>query len=173
VDVVTGDRDLFQLVDDAAGVRVLYVGRGVRNLEVVDQARLREKYAVPTGALYADLAVLRGDPSDGLPGVAGIGEKTGAALLARFGDLESLLAALDAGDRQLATGPGRKLLAARDYLAVAPTVVRVVRDAAIPPVADAAPRTPADPDALVALADRHGIGSSIARLVEALAHAHD
>src|SRR4051812_13761509 len=64
VDVVTGDRDLFQLVDDDAGVRVLYTGRGVRNLEIIDEARLREKYDIPNGAGYADLAVLRGDPSD-------------------------------------------------------------------------------------------------------------
>ena len=168
VDVVTGDRDLFQLVDDAAGVRVLYVGRGVRNLEVVDQARLADKYGVPTGPAYADLAVLRGDPSDGLPGVPGVGEKTGAALLARFGSLQALLEALDAGDRQLQTGPGRKLVAARDYLRVAPAVVQVVRDAPIPPFDDTAPATPADPDALVALADRWGIGSSVARLVQAL-----
>ena len=88
VDVVTGDRDLFQLVDDAAGVRVLYTGRGVRNLEVVDEAWLRAKYGIRDGAGYADLAVLRGDPSDGLPGVAGIGEKTAAALLNRYGTLD-------------------------------------------------------------------------------------
>jgi 5'-3' exonuclease len=168
VDVVTGDRDLFQLVDDAAAIRVLYTGRGVRNLETVDEARLREKYGIASGALYADLAVLRGDPSDGLPGVAGVGEKTAAALLARYGSLEALLAALDAGDRHLATGPGRKLAAARDYLRVAPTVVRVVRDAPIPAVEDRVPRTPADPDALVALADRWGVESSISRLVQAL-----
>ena len=168
VDVVTGDRDLFQLVDDAAGVRVLYTGRGVRNLEIVDAARLREKYGIADGDMYADLAVLRGDPSDGLPGVAGIGEKTAAALLARYGSLEALLAALDAGDRDLRSGPGRRLLAARDYLAAAPAVVRVVRNAPLPQVDDRLLATPADPDALVALADRWGISSSITRLVEAI-----
>ena len=168
VDVVTGDRDLFQLVDDDAGVRVLYTGRGVRNLEIVDEGRLREKYGVRDGHAYADLAVLRGDPSDGLPGVAGIGEKTAAALLARYGTLEELLAALDAGDRDLRSGPGRRLLAARDYLAAAPTVVRVVRDAPLPSTDDRLPPTPVDPDGLVALADRWEISSSITRLVEAI-----
>jgi len=168
VDVVTGDRDLFQLVDDAAGIRVLYTGRGVRNLETVDQARLAEKYAIPTGAAYADLAVLRGDPSDGLPGVAGIGEKTAAALMRRYGDLDGLLAALAAGDGDLAPGTARKLAAAADYLAAAPVVVRTVRDAPIPPVPDALPAVPADPDALVALAGRWGIESSLSRLVQAL-----
>jgi 5'-3' exonuclease len=168
VDVVTGDRDLFQLVDDDAGIRVLYTGRGVRNLEVVDQAWLHGKYGIPDGQAYADLAVLRGDPSDGLPGVAGVGEKTAAALLSRYGSLEALLGALDEGSPDLRSGPGRRLLAARDYLAVAPTVVRVVRDAPLPAVDDRLPAPPADPEALLALADRWGIESSIARLVEAI-----
>jgi 5'-3' exonuclease len=168
VDVVTGDRDLFQLVDDDGAVRVLYVGRGVRNLEIVDEAWLRGKYGIPGGDGYADLAVLRGDPSDGLPGVAGIGEKTAASLLARYGSLERLLAALDAGEPDLTKGPGRRLLAARAYLEAAPAVVRVVRDAPLPQVDDRLPPTPVDSDALVALADRWGISSSVARLVEAI-----
>ena len=168
VEVVTGDRDLFQLVDDAAGVRVLYVGRGVRNLEVVDEARLHEKYGVRAGAAYADVAALRGDPSDGLPGVPGIGEKTAAALINRYGTLEELLAALDAGEPDLTKGPGRRLLPAREYLAAAPTVVRVVRDAPLPEVDDRLPPTPAHPDALVALAERWGVESSVSRLVQAI-----
>ncbi len=168
VEVVTGDRDLFQLVDDDAGVRVLYVGRGVRNLEVVDEAWLAAKYGVDGGDGYADLAVLRGDPSDGLPGVAGIGEKTAAAMLARYGSLDALVAAAEAGDRGLAPGALKKLLAAKDYLAAAPRVVRVVRDADLPAVEDAVPRTPVDRDGVVALADRWGIRSSITRLVTAL-----
>jgi len=130
--VVSGDRDLFQLVDDAAGVRVLYTGRGVSNLEVVDQARLRERYGVPDGDRYADLAVLRGDPSDGLPGVAGIGEKTAAALLDRFGDLAGVLRAVETGDPALTRAQRTRLAAARDYLAAAPAVVRVLRDADLP-----------------------------------------
>ncbi|HEY6797420.1 MAG TPA: 5'-3' exonuclease [Kineosporiaceae bacterium] len=171
VDVVTGDRDLFQLVDDAAGVRVLYTGRGVRNLETVDEAWLARTYGVPTGPAYADLAVLRGDPSDGLPGVTGIGEKTGAALISRYGSLEGLLAAVRDQDAALSPGVARRLTAAADYLAVAPRVVRVIRDAPLPPVADTAPATPADPDAVVELGRRWGLDSSLARLVEALSTA--
>lgn len=168
VDVVTGDRDLFQLVDDADHVRVLYTVRGIKDLEVVDQARLGERYAVASGSGYADMAVLRGDPSDGLPGVAGIGEKTAAALVARYGDLAGILAARDAGDAGLTQTQRRRLLEAADYLAVAPTVVRVAPDAPVAVVDDRLPRTAADPEALVALAQRWGLDAAIARAVDAL-----
>lgn len=171
VEVVTGDRDLFQLVDDDAGVRVLYTGRGMADLDLVDVARLRERYAVASGPAYADLAVLRGDPSDGLPGVAGIGEKTAAALLARYGSLVGVLDALAAGDPGLTATQGRRLTEAAAYLAVAPAVVRVAPDAPVGEVHDALPRTPADPDALVALATRWGLASSVTRLLDVLADA--
>src|SRR5262249_24105239 len=93
VDIVTGDRDLYQLVDDARGVRVLYPLKGVGTLQLTDETWLREKYGVD-GPGYAELALLRGDPSDGLPGVPGIGEKTAAKLLAEFGDLAGIMAAV-------------------------------------------------------------------------------
>lgn len=168
VDIVTGDRDLFQLVDDAAGVRVLYTGRGVRNLETVDQTRLRDRHGVASGPAYADMAVLRGDASDGLPGVAGIGDKTAAGLISRFGSLENLLAAVRDGDTSLSCGQRSKLLAAADYLAAAPAVVRVVRDLDLPTIDDALPREPADPQALIDLVERWGIGSSVQRFLQAV-----
>src|SRR3954451_24650922 len=127
VDVVTGDRDLFQLVDDARAVRVLYIARGVGRHEQVDDAWVRAKYAVPAAA-YVDYATLRGDASDGLPGVAGIGEKTAASLLTSFGDLNGILAASSRKDSPVSGGVRSKLGAAIDYLAVAPTVVAVARD---------------------------------------------
>lgn len=168
VEIVTGDRDLFQLIDDDASVRVLYTARGLRNLEEVDLARLKEKYGVASGPAYADLAILRGDPSDGLPGVPGIGEKTAAGLLARWGSLEGLLAARDEGDPALSPLQRRRLLEAADYLAAAPSVVRVARDAPLPEMDDALPATPAAPDAVVALAERWGLAGPAARLVDAL-----
>lgn len=174
VDVVTGDRDLFQLVDDERGVRVLYTGRGVRNLDLVDQARLMDRYDVPTGRAYAELAVLRGDPSDGLPGVAGIGAKTAAGLLRRFDGLAGLLAAVADGSTAISPGQRAKLAAAADYLAVAPLVVDVVRDV---PVADelpdVLPAQPADVDALTELADRWGLRSSVNRVLAAFAQARE
>ena len=171
VEIVTGDRDLFQLVDDVAGVRVLYPARGIAGLDVVDQARLREKYGVPTGQAYADMAVLRGDPSDGLPGVRGIGEKTAVALLARYGDLAGVLAARDAGDRALTATQRERLLEAADYLAAAPGVVRVAPDAPLGAFDDAVPTTPAEPDALVTLAKRWGLESAVTRIVRAMSDA--
>ena len=103
VDIVTGDRDLFQLVDDAASVRVLYVARGVSRHERVDEAWVRARYGIEARQ-YADFATLRGDASDGLPGVAGVGDKTAATLLGRFGTIEALLAAVD--DPELRAGAG-------------------------------------------------------------------
>ncbi len=168
VEIVTGDRDLFQLVDDAAGVRVLYTQRGIRDLGVIDEARLAERYGVPDGAAYADMAVLRGDPSDGLPGVAGIGEKTAAALLRRYGSLDGVLAALGHVDPGITTAQRRRLHEAADYLAVAPVVVRVARDAPVANVDDRVPTAPRDPERLAELAERWGLGGSLERLVAVL-----
>ena len=167
VDIVTGDRDLFQLVDDEAEVRVLYVARGVGRHERVDNAWVRAKYGIDARQ-YADFATLRGDASDGLPGVAGVGEKTAATLLQRFGDIAGILTAVDDDDSDLGPGPRAKVKAAVDYLRVAPTVVAVRRelDGALPDLA--APATPVDPAALLELDRRWDLGSSAGRLVEAL-----
>ncbi|MEU2350701.1 5'-3' exonuclease [Modestobacter sp. NPDC049651] len=170
VDVVTGDRDLFQLVDDARGVRVLYTARGITDLEFVDEAAVAAKYGVP-GTAYADFAVLRGDPSDGLPGVAGVGAKTAAALITEFGTLPAIreAAARTVVPRApLTAAVLKRLAAAGDYLDAAPAVVRVVTDIDLPAVDGDLPARPADPDALAALAHQHGIGSSLRRLGAAL-----
>ncbi|MEV4457181.1 5'-3' exonuclease [Microbispora sp. NPDC049633] len=169
VDIVTGDRDLFQLVDDEKPCRALYTVRGIRNLQIIDEAFVREKYGIP-GRAYADFATLRGDPSDGLPGVAGIGEKTAAALVTRFGSLSALLAALDDGGADgFPAGARNKLAAARDYLEVAPLVVRVAHDVPIPDVDVSLPAAPRDPERLVALSEKYGLDSPLNRLLAALA----
>ena len=169
VDVVTGDRDLFQLVDDANSIRVLYTARGgVRSPDLVDEAFIAEKYGVGTGAAYADMAVLRGDTSDGLPGVAGIGEKTAAKLITTYGTLAALRAAIDGGDPALKGAQRARLEAATTYLDVAPRVVEVVRDAPVPDVDLAAPRSVADPTLMSRLAIEHGLTSSFDRVGNAL-----
>src|SRR3954467_13716606 len=166
VDVVTGDRDLFQLVDDARGIRILYTARGITDIETVDEAAVAAKYAIP-GRAYADFAVLRGDPSDGLPGVAGVGAKTAAALISAFGDLGGIRAAAarTVVPKPPLTAPVlKKLHAAGDYLDAAPVVVAVERNIGLPPVEGTLPRRPADPEALGELADRHGLQSPFGRL---------
>jgi 5'-3' exonuclease len=169
VDVVTGDRDLFQLVDDDRGVRVLYT---VDKMKPYGEAEVRAKYGIP-GQLYADFAVLRGDPSDGLPGVKGVGEKTAAALVSRFGPVEQIVVALDSGsDDGFPAGSRAKLEAARDYLAVAPAVTRTVRDLPVPELDDALPRGPRDPARLLELSDRWGLDSSLERFLQACEVAH-
>jgi 5'-3' exonuclease len=127
VDIVTGDRDLFQLVDDERSVRVLYIARGVGKHEQVDEAWVRAKYGIPAAA-YVDYATLRGDASDGLPGVSGIGEKTAASLLNSYGSLDGILAAASKPQSKINASIRAKLAAGIDYLAVAPTVVAVARD---------------------------------------------
>lgn len=167
VDIITGDRDLFQLIDDERRVRVLYPVKGVGQLAVFDGAALQEKYTV-TPAQYADLALLRGDPSDGLPGVRGVGEKTAAKLLASYGSLAGILAALDDPRSALTPAQRKRLDEARPYLAVAPKVVLVADDVPLPTLDVALPTAPRDPDAVRALAERWGLGSSLRRLMDTL-----
>jgi 5'-3' exonuclease len=163
VDVVTGDRDLFQLIDDKRQVRVLYTVKGLGRLEPVTEAEVAKKYDIP-GDRYADFAVLRGDPSDGLPGVPGIGEKTAAALIRAFGDLGTLKNALDLGHGGFPTGSRKKLEAARTYLDIAPPVVRTATDV---PLADdidgTLPAAPPDQELLTEIGTELGLGSSLTR----------
>ncbi|MFD9864328.1 5'-3' exonuclease [Streptomyces alboflavus] len=168
VDIITGDRDLYQLVDDARGIRVLYPLKGVGTLQVTDEAWLRGKYGVD-GPGYVDLALLRGDPSDGLPGVPGIGEKTAAKLLDAYGDLAGIMAAVDDPRSKLTPSQRKRLDESRAYVAVAPKVVRVASDVPLPDVDVAVPREPRDPAALEDLATRWGLGGAVHRLLSVLA----
>ncbi len=168
VEIVTGDRDLFQLVDDEAEVRVLYTARGVGKHEVVDNEWIRARYAVDA-AQYADFATLRGDASDGLPGVAGVGDKTAATLLASYGDIAGVRAAAADPTSALKPGPRTKIENAAPYLDVASRVVAVRRDLDLGPVDLTCPRAPHDAEAVTALAERWGLGSSADRLTSVLA----
>jgi len=168
VDVVTGDRDLFQLVDDSHDVRVLYIARGVGNHERMTDEVVVGKYRV-LPSQYADFATMRGDASDGLPGVAGIGEKTAASLLLKFGDLTGIIAAAADPESEMSPGPRRRILDAADYLEVAPTVVAVARDIDLPSYDAKLPRAPRDPELVDALAERYNLESPLKRLRAALA----
>jgi 5'-3' exonuclease len=169
VDVVTGDRDLLALASDR--ITVLYTGKGIAKLEPMGPAEVLAKYGVPAEH-YPDFAVLRGDPSDGLPGVAGIGEKTAAALVSRFGAVEDILAAAQHGDDGFPAGAASKVLAARDYLAVAPAAVRGRLDAPVEVLLDdALPAEPRDRERLEELVAALGIASSVRRVQAAIAAA--
>jgi 5'-3' exonuclease len=171
VDVVTGDRDLFQLVRDDQPVRVVYTAKGVGKAEAWDEAAVSAKYGIP-GRSYGEFAILRGDPSDGLPGVAGVGEKTAAALVTKFGTVESIVAAAESGDDSgFPAGARTKILAASDYLLKAPAVVRVACDVVVPDYDDRLRAHPRDAETLLALSDRWGLDSALNRLLAAIGQA--
>jgi len=170
VDIVTGDRDLFQLVDDARDVRVIYTARGMSNLEIVTDDVVVSKYGVHA-AQYADFATMRGDASDGLPGVKGVGDKGAATLLAAHGDLTAFRAAAAAGEG-MSAGIRAKFAAAADYLDVAPKVVAVATDLTLGDVADEIPRL--DDTAIERarhFAERWNLGGSMERALTALSGA--
>lgn len=172
--VVSGDRDLLQVVAERpVPVRVLYLGRGLAKATLFGPTEVAERYGVPAdraGAAYAELALLRGDPSDGLPGVPGIGEKTAATLLAQHGSLAAIVAAAADPKSSVPKGVRTKLQVAADYIDAAGPVVRVATDAPVTlsTPTDTLPLAAADPDRTTELANRFGVGSSIARLQKAL-----
>lgn len=172
--VVSGDRDLLQVAaDEPNEVRVLYVGRGLAKAELFDRALVSERYGVPlhrAGAAYAELALLRGDASDGLPGVKGIGEKTASTLMLNYESVAALRAAALDPASDMAKGIRAKLANASEYLDAALPVVRVVTDAdVVLSKSDEIPAEPADLGALNTLAETLGIENAVNRLVAAMA----
>lgn len=166
--VVTGDRDLFQLVNDRQPVRVLYTAaKGVGNAEIIDEAAVRDRYGVEASQ-YADYALLRGDASDGLPGVKGIGEKTAAALLSQFDGLDEIIAAVANGSSGIKAAAARSIAASSDYIAAARLVVPVQRDLPVNLTDCALPQAPTDRVGLVRFAQRWGLENAVTRLAEAL-----
>jgi len=173
VDLVSGDRDLFQLADSGGGqqppVRVVYTGRGNARVLILDDAAIASRYGIPAGT-YADFATLRGDPSDGLPGVPGVGDRTAAQLLTRFGTLDDVVGAAEAGDPGLTASVRTKILSAADQLPAMKRVVRVVADIPIdvPPDGWPVPVVPADAGWWSRLVSEHGLRGSADRLAAAL-----
>src|SRR5262245_54689356 len=161
VEIASGDRDLFALVRDP-DVKVLYPLRGVTTLLEIDESEIGRRYGIP-GRAYLDFALLRGDPSDGLPGVPGIGEKTAAQLVARYGSLDAVPAA-----RDVPPAIARKLEAARDYLAAARAVVLPVATVPLRRTSLALPGRPAQPGRLERLSAEHTLAGPIRRLQIAL-----
>lgn len=164
IEVVTGDRDLFQVVDDARDVRVLYTARGVGKHDVVDAAWVRAKYAIEPEQ-YVDFAVMRGDASDGLPGVAGIGEKTAATLLADHGDLDGILAAAADESSSLRPRVRQSLLDSSDYITSAREVVAVRADLALDAPQALTPLSDEQAAAFTEFGRRWGLGGAADRVL--------
>ena len=161
VEIVTGDRDLYALVRDPR-VKVLYTLRGVSELAEVTEAWIANKYGIP-GDRYLDFALMRGDPSDGLPGVAGIGEKTASQILRRYGSLDAAIAAPD-----LDPSIRAKLDRSADYLDRARRVVAPVADAPVRGGNGAIPSRPRDPGLARDLGARYQLSGAVDRLIAAL-----
>jgi 5'-3' exonuclease len=167
VRIVTGDRDLFQLVDDKRDVKVVYLAKGISQHDLVDVSWVGKKYAIP-GDRYALFAMFRGDPSDGLPGVKGIGEK-GAALLANnFSNIEEIVIAAESGHELITASLAKKIIEGKKYLEIAPTLVNCARDVALPKLNLKMPQAPKDLSKIYALKDQYGLGASVDRLISAL-----
>jgi 5'-3' exonuclease len=165
--IVTGDRDLFQLVDDKRDVKVVYLAKGLSQHDLVDTAWVARKYAIP-GDRYALFAMFRGDPSDGLPGVRGIGEK-GAALIANhFADVDEALQGAHGAHEALSPALAKKIIAGADYLKIAPTLVHCAKDVALPSLDIAMPKAPSDLSKIYEIKERYGLGASVDRLIAAL-----
>lgn len=165
--IVTGDRDLFQLVDDARDIKIVYLARGVSQHDLVDISWVARKYAIP-GDRYALFAMFRGDPSDGLPGVRGIGEK-GAALIAKsFSTVDQALTAAHENHPALTPALSKKIIAGADYLKIAPTLVHCAKDVALPKLDISLPKAPSDLSKIYAMKEQFGLGASVDRLITAL-----
>jgi 5'-3' exonuclease len=162
VAIVSGDRDLFQLVRDP-DIWVLYPKKGVTDVAVVNEAFIVEKFGIP-GRKYLDYAVLRGDPSDGLPGVRGVGEKTASSLIATYGSLEKVVEAARATPGAPALG---KVARELDYVQRAVQVVTIPTDLLLPKVDLRRPRAELDPKT-EAFAKKSGLLGPVRRLVSAL-----
>jgi len=167
IHIVTGDRDLFQLVDDKRKVRVIYLAKGFSQQEVVDLKWIENKYGIP-GERYALFAMIRGDASDGLPGVRGIGEKGAAVIANAFTSIEEALSAAKADDDRLTPLLRKRLIEGSEYIAIAPKLVHCALDVPLPQMEIKVPSSPADLSAIYAMKDHYGLGASVDRLIAAL-----
>ena len=165
--IVTGDRDLFQLVDDKRDVKVVYLAKGISNHDLVDLSWIEKKYEIP-GDRYSLFAMIRGDSSDGLPGIRGIGEKGAAAIAKQFKNLSEVMRAAELGDERLTPNLRKKLLESADYALIAPKLVSCALDVAIPEMKIDLPSKPNSFEKILALKDEYGLGASLDRIISAL-----
>ncbi len=167
VRIVTGDRDLFQLVDDKRDVKIVYLAKGVANHDLVDLKWIERKYEIP-GDRYGLFAMIRGDASDGLPGIKGIGEKGAASIAKQFTDLTEVMKAAVSNDERLTPNLRKKLLESAEYAKIAPRLVGCATDVSIPEMKIHTPREPLDSKKVQNIKDEYGLGTSVDRIMNAL-----
>lgn len=167
VRIVTGDRDLFQLADDKRDVKIVYLAKGISNHDLVDLKWIQDKYQIP-GDRYALFAMIRGDSSDGLPGIKGIGEKGAMVIANLFKTMPEVMLAAAGADEKLSSNIRKKLLESSQYAAIAPKLVGCALDVAIPEMEIAMPIKPKSLEKIIRLKDEYGLGASIDRIMSAL-----
>ena len=167
VRIVTGDRDLFQLADDKRDVKIVYLAKGISNHDLVDLKWIQDKYQIP-GDRYALFAMIRGDSSDGLPGIKGIGEKGAMVIANLFRTMPEVMQAAAGADERLSANIRKKLLESRQYAAIAPKLVGCALDVAIPEMEISMPIKPKSLEKIIKLKDEFGLGASIDRIMSAL-----
>ena len=165
--IVTGDRDLFQLADDKRDVKIVYLAKGISNHDLVDLKWIADKYQIP-GDRYALFAMIRGDSSDGLPGIRGIGEKGAANIANQFSSLNDVMQAAHNDDERLSGNIRKKLLESAAYAAIAPKLVSCALDVAIPEMEIRIPKQPKSMKKIEELKNEYGLGASIDRITSAL-----
>ena len=165
--IVTGDRDLFQLIDDDRDIKVVYLAKGISKHDLVDHTWIAERYEIP-GERYALFAMIRGDASDGLPGIKGIGEKGAAAIAREFSTMGEVINAAQSSDDRLNKKHREKILADLDYAKIAEPLVKCATDIRLPEVELALPRGVGLDSKLKEIKERYGLGTSIDRLLAAL-----
>lgn len=167
IKIVTGDRDLFQLVDDKRKISVVYLAKGIANHDLVDLRWIAERYDIP-GERYALFAMIRGDASDGLPGIKGIGEKGAAIIAKQFENLEEVMLAAKNNDERLTPNARKKLLESADYARIAPKLVHCALDVPLPKLNIDLPKRPKNLDEIYQYQKDYGLGASVDRLIAAL-----
>jgi 5'-3' exonuclease len=167
IKIVTGDRDLFQLVDDKRKISVVYLAKGIANHDHVDLRWISQKYDIP-GERYALFAMIRGDASDGLPGIRGIGEKGAAVIAKQFSNLEEVMTAAENEDERLTPNARKKLLESAEYARIAPKLVNCALDVPLPKMDINLPKRPDNLDEIYQYQKDYGLGASVDRLISAL-----
>jgi 5'-3' exonuclease len=167
VRIVTGDRDLFQLVDDKRDVKVVYLAKGIANHDLVDLKWIEQKYEIP-GDRYGLFAMIRGDASDGLPGIKGIGEKGAASIAKQFTNLHEVMKAAINDDERLTANIRKKLLESAEYARIAPKLVGCATDVSIPEMKIDLPNKPLDTQKIQDIKEEFGLGTSVDRIMNAL-----